>query len=72
MDEIQWSPDELLKASGSYWTACTIHAGVKLDVFTPLSEGPLNAADLAKLLRLDERALAMLLDALSSLDLIVK
>ena len=72
MDEIQWSPDELLKASGSYWTACTIHAGVKLDVFTPLSEGPLNAADLAKLLRLDERALAMLLDALSSLDLIMK
>ena len=31
---------ELLQLSSSYWKSCTIHAGVKLDIFTHLVETP--------------------------------
>jgi len=67
-----WNPAELLKMSGSYWSACTLHAGVKLGLFTPLSESPATAGSLAVRLELNERGLAMLLDALSALALLDK
>jgi len=58
--------------SGCYWSACTLHAGVELDVFTPLAEAPASAAELAERLDLDERGLTMLLDALAALELLDK
>ncbi len=72
MSDHAWSPAELLKMSGSYWEACALHAGVKLDVFTALMEGPSSAPDLAVRLDCDSRGLFMLLDALAALDLLVK
>lgn len=72
MQNPPWTPPELLKISGSYWSACTLHAGVKLGVFTSLSAGPLTATELAAQLALDERGLAMLLDALAALELLAK
>ena len=42
---------DLLQQSSSYWKSCTIHAGVKLDVFTPLTEGPRTAAELAAVMQ---------------------
>ena len=72
MNEITWTPPELLKMSGSFWSACTLHAGVKLDLFTPLSETPTTASSLAKSTGLSERGLPMLLDALTALDLLQK
>ncbi len=72
MQNMTWSPPELLKMSGSYWETCALHAGVKLDLFTPLSEEPATAAELASLLALDERGLGMLLDALAALELLNK
>lgn len=72
MEEIKWSPPELLKVSGSYWSACAVHAGVKLDLFTPLSRTGFAAADLAEQIGVDPRGLAMLLDALAALGLLVK
>ena len=42
MEKNAWTPAELLQLSGGYWSACALHAGVKLDVFTPLAERPLK------------------------------
>lgn len=72
MTETDWTPSELLKMSGSYWSACTLHAGVKLDLFTLLSETPATAMDLSTQSCLSERGLTMLLDALAALDLLKK
>ncbi len=66
------SPGPLLALSGSYWRACTLHAGVVLDVFTPLSQAPLSPQDLAPLLGCDARALLMLLRALCAMGLLAR
>lgn len=63
---------ELLKISGGFWSSCAIHAGVKLDVFTPLAQQPMTADSLAEQLQADSRALAMLLNALVALALLEK
>jgi len=63
---------ELLQISNNYWSACALHAGVKLDLFTPLSACPHSATDLADLIGCDSRALAMLLDALTAMGLLEK
>ncbi len=63
---------ELLQLSGAFWTTGAIHAGVKLDVFSPLAQKPMTAAELASRLKADERALAMLLNALTALELLEK
>ena len=67
-----WTPPELLKVSSDFWLSSALHAGVKLDIFTPLSESPHAAPDLAHKLELSERGLTMLLDALVSLRLLEK
>jgi len=72
MEATTWTPAELLKLSGSYWQTCTLHAGVKLDLFTRLAEQPRSAAALAAALAIPERGLAMLLDALAALELLRK
>lgn len=72
MKDKEWNIADLLQLSGGYWGACALHAGVKLDVFTPLAEGPLSASELADLLRSDRRGLNMLLNALSAMDLLEK
>jgi hypothetical protein len=72
MEKNAWTPADLLQLSGGYWSACALHAGVKLDVFTPLAERTLTAAELAGRLRTDRRGLAMLLNALAALELLEK
>jgi len=66
------SPGPLLGMSGSYWRGCTLHAGVVLDVFTPLSEVPAAPQDLAVQLGCDARALTMLLRALCAMGLLTR
>lgn len=63
---------DLLKLSGNYWSSCALHAGVKLDLFTHLSDAPLSAGELARLISADERALVMLLNALTAMELLQK
>jgi len=72
MENTDWNPAELLKLSGSYWNTCTLHAGVKLDLFTPLAARELSAKELAAELEIPERGLAMLLDALTAMELLTK
>ena len=72
MSTREWSPPELLKISGSFWETCALHAGVKLEVFTPLAARPQTVAELSAELDVDQRALAMLLDALAAMQLLEK
>ncbi len=66
------SANDLLNLSGSYWSACALHAGVKLDLFTPLSACSFTASKLAELVACDVRGLTMLLHALTAMGLLDK
>jgi len=72
MTPSEWTVPDLLKLSGDYWSTCTLHAGVRLDLFTPLAECPHNAAQLSERLKSNLRGTAMLLNALTALGLLVK
>lgn len=72
METKSWTPAQLLELSGGYWSACALHAGVKLDLFTPLVDLALDANEMAGRTGCDPRGIAMLLDATSALGLLVK
>ncbi len=63
-------PGRLLTISGGYWQASTLHAAVKLDVFSAIGEVASSAADVARKVGADPRATAMLLSALAAMDLL--
>ena len=67
-----WTPGTLLKLSGSYWQTCTLHAAVKLDLFTQMGSEPVLGPDLAKTLCLDTRGIVTLLNALAAMNLLDK
>ncbi|HEY5975949.1 MAG TPA: methyltransferase dimerization domain-containing protein, partial [Geobacteraceae bacterium] len=72
MEKPNWSPAELLQLSIGYWSACALHAGVKLELFTHLTTDGLTARELAEQTGADRRGLAMLLNALAAMGLLVK
>ena len=72
MNEKEWHPGSLLNVSGGYWQTCALHAGVILDVFTVLGEESHGSKDIALKLNADERALTMLLNALTAMELLKK
>ena len=72
MEKKSWNVADLLQLSGGYWSACALHAGVKLDLFTPLAERPLTAPELAGVLGSDARGMAMLLASLAAMGLLEK
>jgi hypothetical protein len=72
MTKRQWNPGELLKLSGGYWNACVLHAGVKLDLFSAIEPHGLTATAVAEKIDADPRALSMLLNALTAMELLEK
>lgn len=72
MKNSEWNVPNLLQLSGGYWAACALHAGVRLDVFSPLAEHMNSAQAVATACRADLRAMEMLLNALVSLGFIEK
>ncbi len=66
------NPGELLQLSGSYWMTCALHAAVKLDLFTAIGDHKHTCRDIAGRINADPRALAMLLNALTAMDLLIK
>jgi hypothetical protein len=72
MATTEWTIPDLLQLSGGYWSTCALHAGVRLDIFSVLDDIPRTAAEVAQLRNSDPRGTAMLLDALTSLDLLEK
>ena len=72
MTATQWTIPDLLQLSGGYWSTCALHAGVKLDVFTALSDTSMTAEEVAHEIGTNPRATEMLLDALAALGLLEK
>ena len=72
MPSQEWNPGRLLQVSGAYWQTCALHAAVKLGVFTALGRDRLDAAQAAERLGTQERATAMLLNALAAMELLEK
>ena len=68
----QWNTGELLALSGKYWHTCTLHAGVKLGIFSEIGEDHVSAGEMAGQIGVDERGITALLDALSAMELLVK
>ncbi|MGD9105521.1 MAG: methyltransferase [Desulfobacterales bacterium] len=66
------NPEKILKLSGSYWETCTLHAGVKLNIFTIIGKDHLKGEDVAEKLNGDKRGVKTLLNALSAMDFLVK
>ena len=66
------SSTDLLNLSNGYWSTCALHAGVKLDLFTPLSACPFTAPKLAELVGCDVRGLTTLLHALTAMGLVAR
>ena len=67
-----WNAGKLLEVSGNYWYSCTLHAGVKLDLFSRIEAGDTTAEEIAGRLELDMRGVSVLLNALTAMGLIVK
>jgi predicted O-methyltransferase YrrM len=61
-----------LEISGRFWETCTLHAGVKLDVFTIIGDEQLACEDVARQLSGNKRAVEMLLNALVAMKLLSK
>ena len=72
MSKETWNAERLLRTSGSYWEACTLHTGVRLEVFTHLGNEQLTAERLATKIDVSERGITMLLNALTAMGLLVK
>lgn len=72
MENQTMTPGQILGLSGYYWKTCTLHAAVKLDIFTAIGEQEKTAAEIAGALDLDARALGMLLNALVSMSFLTK
>ncbi|MDY0042036.1 MAG: methyltransferase [Desulforhabdus sp.] len=62
----------ILETSGYYWRTCTLHAAVKLEIFTVIGTAGLTGSDVAEKIGGDERATTMLLDALVAMNLLEK
>ncbi|MDL2210024.1 SAM-dependent methyltransferase [Desulfovibrio sp. OttesenSCG-928-O18] len=68
----EWTAREMLELSGMYWKTSALQAGVVLDLFTALdamaAEGKrADIASLARAVQSDERALGMLVTALTAM-----
>ena len=68
----EWNVGTILSVSSGYWRGCAVQAAVRLKVFTALSAGPCDAAQVADVVGSDVRATGLLLDALAAMGLLVK
>ena len=72
MNVQDWTPGQILDISSSYWLTCTLHAGVKLDIFTVIGDAELSSAEVAQKLNAEERAVGRFLNALTAMKLLLK
>jgi len=72
MDTPQWNAGSLIELSGMYWKTCSLHAAVKLDVFSAIGDNRLTAEELAASLGCSLRGMEMLLNAVAAMGLLVK
>ena len=68
----EWNPGELLELSGYFWKTCTLHAAVKLDVFTCLGGEQLSVREVSDRLKASPKGMERLLNALVAMELLEK
>ena len=68
----EWKPGELMSIASGYWQPCTLHAAVKMDIFSVLGDKKLSALDVAEKIETDERGVSILLNALVAMELLTK
>lgn len=72
MTTTEWNPGNLMELSGHYWKTGTLHAAVRLEVFSTIGDRRLPAAQIAEKLGCAEQAMQRLLDALTAMGLLLK
>ena len=72
MKSTDWNPGKLLELSGQHWKTGTLHAAVRLDVFSAIGDRRLPGSQIANQLNCTERGMQRLLDALSAMGLLLK
>ncbi len=68
----QWTSEDLLAMAGAFQPASVLVAGAELGVFDALAGEPMTGEALARAIGADARAMTMLADALTALELLVK
>ena len=68
----EWNPGKLLGISGNYWIACALQAGIKLGIFSLISNQSLSGQEVAQKVNGDPRGVSMLLNALAAMNLLIK
>ncbi|MBE0568792.1 MAG: methyltransferase domain-containing protein [Deltaproteobacteria bacterium] len=72
MKESPWTKAALLEMSGSYWETCALHTAVKLELFTAIGGGKMDADTMAKRIGGNTYGVERLLGALCAMDLLTK
>ncbi|MFO7839681.1 MAG: methyltransferase [Desulfosalsimonadaceae bacterium] len=72
MEKADWDPGALLELSGYYWRTCSLHAGIKLDVFSIIGGRRMSAAAVAEALDAGSDGVERLLHALAAMGLLEK
>lgn len=68
----EWNVGRLLDVSSAYWRGCTIQAAVRLKIFSWIGDTACSAEQIAEAAASSTEATRMLLNALASLNLLVK
>jgi hypothetical protein len=68
----EWTIGRLFNTASGYWQPCTLHAAVKLDLFTVVGGRRLSAAEIIESLQADARGGEALLNALTAMGLLRK
>ena len=72
MELTDWNPGKLLELSGHHWKTGTLHAAVKLDVFSAIGAARLTTAEIARKCSSSQRGMSRLLNALVAMRLLSK
>ncbi|RJR21651.1 MAG: methyltransferase domain-containing protein [Desulfobacteraceae bacterium] len=72
MENKNWGVKELLGLSGIYWQTCTLHAAVKLEIFTRIGDSGMRSSDLARIIEADDRGVETICNALTAMGLLMK
>lgn len=70
--QVEWNLGNLLSVSSAYWKSCTVHAAVRLEIFTVLGQGRVTIAEIGGRINGNLRGVAPLLNALVAMGLLHK
>jgi predicted O-methyltransferase YrrM len=66
----EWDTGQLLSTSSAFWRSSTIHAAVKLEIFSVIGKGQLTIEEVSEKVGGKARGIVMLLNALTAMGLL--